>query len=249
MNDKWHNLSSGAEAGAFSQTFWERHKREMESGEFWADRIKGLRGEPVERLRVAIENLPLPAAFKEAAVATRALIRECRKSKEPYDDQLALLYWLAAVYSFAIPFSSRLGEPGYNVLESVPGEVLKGLEFSYKQLGYEKLELLNKTDIKWLIASWGEPDAHSSLHELHQAVWKKYEDALIKERKEENTKFAKEMEALLREDIEPRPKKSAKALPQKQRKSKKRRRKSNTNWVNIAIAVAFLIYIIWNVVR
>ena len=170
MNDKWHNLPSDSLAGAFSQTFWERHKREMEAGQFWADRIKGLRAEPAERLKVAIENLPLPAAFKEAAVAIRALIREYRKSNGAYEDQLALLYWLAAINSFSIPYAVRLREPGYNVLESVPGKVLKGLEFSYKQLGYEKLELLSKTDIKLLTASWGEPDAHSTLHKLHQAV-------------------------------------------------------------------------------
>lgn len=121
MTDKWHNAGSDEDARAFSTEFWNRHRRDIESGQFWADRIKSLRGEPDKRLRLAMENLPLPGAFTEAAIATRALIREARKQGLPYEDHLALLYWLAAISSFGIPYSERLGQPGYNVVEAVPG--------------------------------------------------------------------------------------------------------------------------------
>jgi len=156
-----------------------------------------LRDERDKRLRLAMENLPLPGAFTEAAIATRALIREARKQGLPYEDHLALLYWLAAISSFGIPCSERLGQPGYNVVEAVPGRILKGLPFSYVQLGYEKLDLLNKTDVKWLVECWGEPASHSTLHEMHHDVWREYEEKLVLEKKKQNEQFAAEIEALL----------------------------------------------------
>ena len=129
MNEKWHDQADESSVTGFSHQFWERHRRELETGQFWADRIKGLRGEPAERLKVAIENLPLPGAFREAAIATRALIRECRKKGQPYGEQLALLYWLAAVSSFSIPYSQKLQEPGYNVIDVCPGQSAKRARF------------------------------------------------------------------------------------------------------------------------
>jgi len=174
MSDSWHKTETDVDAEIHSGDFWSHHRDELKSGEFWADRIKKLRGEPVKRLEVALENMPLPASFSEASIATRALIRDKRKQGEAYDEELALLYWLAAINSFSIPYSEVLKEPGYNVMESIPGKKLKGLPFSYKSLGYEKL-LLNKTDIKWLIENWGEPDTHTTLHEMHNDVWVEYE--------------------------------------------------------------------------
>lgn len=197
MTEQWHKIESDEDTQAFSAEFWNRHRMDIESGQFWADRIKALRDDRAERLRLAIENLPLPAAFKEAAIATRALIRDARKQGLPYEDQLTLLYWLAAISSFGVPYSERLGQPGYNVVEAVPGKTLKGLSFSYAQLGYEKLDLLNKTDIKWLVECWGQPESHSTLHEIHLDVWRNYEEKLVLEQKERNEKFASEMKALL----------------------------------------------------
>lgn len=63
-------------------------------------------------------------------------------------------------------------------MELVPGEELKALPFSYANLGYEKLPLLNKTDAKWLTQSWGEPQRHTTLNKVHREIWVKYEDLL-----------------------------------------------------------------------
>ena len=63
------------------------------TGKFWADRIKDLRGEPARRLGLAFENLPLPGAFREASIATRALIRSKRKAGDEFEEELRLLYW------------------------------------------------------------------------------------------------------------------------------------------------------------
>lgn len=196
----WHETVSDLDIDAFSAEFCKRHGREIESDQFWADRIKVLRSDSTERLNLAIENLPLPAAFREAATATRALIREARKHSSPFDSQLTLLYWLAAVFSFGIPYSKKLGLPGYNVMAAVPGAVLKDLSFSYSHLGYEKLTLLSKTDVKWLIECWGQPESHSTLHVMHNDIWRKYEKRLIVKQQERNEKFLSEIKVLLSPD-------------------------------------------------
>ena len=105
------------------------------------------------------------------------------KEKQKFSDELALLYWLAAIDSFSIPYSKLLQQPGYNVIESIPGNVIRILPFSYFELGYEKLSLLNKTDIKWCIEAWGESHAHTTLHEIHNDIWRNYENALLAKQK------------------------------------------------------------------
>lgn len=196
MSESWHKTETDLDAEKHADDFWSRHRDELRSGEFWADRIKKLRGEPVKRLAVALENMPLPASFREAAIATRALIRDKRKQKAPYDEELALLYWLAAINSFSIPYSKILEEPGYNVIELIPGKKLKGLSFSYKSLGYKKLELLNKTDINWLTESWGEPIKHTTLHEMHNDVWVEYELKLKSKRTQRDQEFLENIGAI-----------------------------------------------------
>lgn len=90
---------------------------------------------------------------------------------------------MAAINSFSIPYSDVLQEPGYNVIESMPEKKLKGLLFSYGSLGYEYLSLLNKTDVKWITEQWGEPSRHTTLHEMHNEVWREYEEKLAAKRK------------------------------------------------------------------
>lgn len=226
MSESWHKTETDLDAEKHVGDFWSRHRDELRSGEFWADRIKQLRGEPVKRLAVALENMPLSASFREAAIATRALIRDKRKQKVSYDEELALLYWLAAINSFSIPYSEVLKEPGYNVIESIPGKKLKGLPFSYKSLGYEKLALLNKTDIKWLTESWGEPDEHTTLHQMHNDVWVEYELKLKGKRKQREQEFSKSIGMGSN---------AKHALPEP---SNTRKNSKSTKWV--AVAVIFL---------
>lgn len=174
----WINTLDDGGSEYFSLKFWLDHKIDLTRDKFWADEIKKLKNKPLERLALALRNLPLPAAFQNAAVATRALIREKRKDQQRHEKELQLLYWLAAINSFTIPYSSVLEEPGYNVIESIPGRTISTLSFEYHVLGYEKLELLNKTDAKWLVEAWGAPITHFTLHELHLDIWNHYEDKL-----------------------------------------------------------------------
>ena len=182
---KWLDTTNAKDSRASQSAFWEMLRSDLRRETFWADRIKQFRDQPIERLRLAIDNLPLPAAFREAAVATRALIKRRLKSGEDYTEELALLYWLAAVESFGIPYSEYLRQPGFNVLQSVPGRVIKSLPFTYPQLGYKQLGLLIKTDAKWCVAAWGEPLNHTTLNALHTEVWREYEIAEYKRQERE----------------------------------------------------------------
>lgn len=195
MKEQWLNTTSDSEVEENAMSFWDRHSKELQTGEFWADRIKKFKGEPAKRLLLALENLPLPASFREGAIAIRSIIREKRKVKANYEEELALLYWLAAINSFSIPYSEVLETPGYNVIETIPGAKLKALQFSYNDLGYEALVLLNKTDIKWLIEALGEPKHHSTLHEIHIDLWREYENKLQAKRQRRMTDLLKNIKS------------------------------------------------------
>ena len=147
-------------------------------GVFWADYIKTLKDDPERRLAVARAYLPLPAAFRHAAVALRALIRRRRKDRQQHEDLFAEFYRVAAEYDlrYRTPYIEEIG-PGFNVSRYIPQEVIDATRFPYDQIGYEKLELLTKTDRKWLVEAWGEPSRQSSAQEFHSALW---EDAIRK---------------------------------------------------------------------
>ena len=185
----WIKTETEEQARRSSIRFWNKLSSDLTDETFWADKIKEFRGEPAKRLAMAMDNLPLPAAFREAAIALRAMIRSKRKNGGEFSDELALLYWLAAIDSFSIPYSIELQQPGYNVIESIPGKVIRTLPFSYFELGYEQLELLNKTDTKWCVEVWGLPQEHTTLHEIHLDVWKKYERDLGLDQKADRAKL------------------------------------------------------------
>lgn len=158
----------------------------IESGHFWADRIKKVRDQPKLRLQIALENLPYPAAFKEAAIALRALIMERKKEKLDYEGLLHDLYSLAVVESYSIPYSTKLQMPGFNVVESTPGGLLFNLNYEYETMGFDKLQLLNKTDKKRMVSLWGEPKKHSTMHEMYNFIWVDYENKLSEQQEHKN---------------------------------------------------------------
>ena len=162
---------------------------QIQSGDFWADRRFG--GDYAGRLKNAMENLPLPAAFRDSLIAVRGIIKAHIKAGNPYANELVLLYWLAALESFSMPHSEKLQSPGFNILISIPWNVITSLEFEYSTLGYQDLSL-KKTDIKWLTTAFGEPISHSSLIVMYRHIWDTHEEALV-------TKRALELQELRRD--------------------------------------------------
>lgn len=186
MSVNWLDTSDDTVAMERAHQFWAELKSDVDTNMFWYDRIKKLRNQPSDRLNEALANLPLPAAFRDAATALRVMVREKRKLGKTYEEDISFLYWLAAVESFMLAYAERLKEPGFNVMESAPGKLVGSLPFTYSELGYHKLSLLNKTDCKWIVEAWGEPDSHKTLNEMYQQIWNKYENKLIKDREKSN---------------------------------------------------------------
>lgn len=173
----WFNTTSDEEIE--SDEFWEKFSANVRQGEFWVHEIHRHKNEPYQRLKIALFNLPLPAAFKESAIALRLLIKEKRAKKESFDAELCFLYWLAAVDSFVLPCCKTISMPGFNVIQIIPALKLKKLDFTYQELGYENLTLLNKTDCKWLQEIWGPPITHITLNDLHSDLWDAYEKKTV----------------------------------------------------------------------
>jgi len=46
---------------------------------------------------------------------------------------------------------------------------------------YAELELLSKTDRKWMRGAWGEPQTHTTANHKYRDVWDRYENVLIDE--------------------------------------------------------------------
>ncbi len=172
----WLSSSRTDETGTRTDKFWDDFRRDVQNGEYWADKSKQARANPRERLGIAMKMLPLPEAFRDAALAVRTLIREANKAKEPTDRLVELLYWLAAIASFGIPYAERTRQPGANVMEVASGAEIASLPFTYGELGYTRLDLLTATDRQTIVTAWGEPGEHSTLNELHPELWARYED-------------------------------------------------------------------------
>lgn len=146
---------------------------------FWLAELQRNKANPQKRYESALKGLPYPAAFREAVLGLRAIIREKVKNKQPFEKELTELYKIAVWQSFSMPYAARAKTPGFNILERVPGSLIANLEYDYQDMGYEKLELINKTDAKRLVELWGEPKTHRTLLEVYSNLWDKYEDDYI----------------------------------------------------------------------
>ena len=178
--------------------FWLETKDSIADDTFWADRIKGTHDNPLQRLNLALENLPLPAAFRESAVALRAMVRSKRREQHDYATELKALYELALLYSFLQPdeYCEELQEPSYNVAEAVPKSHYDPFTGDYQTLGYSQLRRLGKTDIKWLVEAWGEPQTHTTIRALQSDRYQEYIDKVKRRRERERERRLLEWDQL-----------------------------------------------------
>jgi len=197
VNKLWIETDIGENYISFTDKILNKAKNEMNgivsvnSDEeiFWADEIKKYKDVPDKRLKIALANLPIPGAFTEAGIALRSLIKIKRKSNYGFEDELIQLYDIACVYSFMLDYSKKLEAPGFNIMERVPGKYLFSLSKEYCVIGYEKLSLLTKTDVKMIKELWGGPKSHQSMNELYAEIWKKYEQELFEEKIKSREEF------------------------------------------------------------
>lgn len=141
----------------------------------WSNYIKKHKQDANKRYEVAQQFLPWPLGFKESVLALRAIIRDKKKANEDYQSELLSLYQLAAWESFCPKQCDKLQQPGFKVFDQTPGGLVTALPVDYKQLGYQHLKLVTKTDAKLLVGLYGEPQQHTTLNQLFQQLWQQAE--------------------------------------------------------------------------
>jgi len=91
----------------------------------------------------------------------RALIRDCKKNKQPCEDLLGVFYSSCVRTDFisSLIISSLFKTDAASYVDI---RELKNVSIDYSEMGYCYIGTLLKTDIKWLIDAFGEPKAHES---------------------------------------------------------------------------------------
>lgn len=186
----WVDTTTDEEARALDRQIWDFATRKEadgtvisqaagpppENGEFWSHTLDRIKDDPDQRYAMARRHLPLPAAWREMAIALRTKIRTARKETKPYEDLLQELHHLAAMSSYA----------GYGIIQRVPYARLAALDLAYDRTGFERLDLLGVTDGKWMRDLWGEPSGHSTAAELYKDMLAADLERLDADRKRED---------------------------------------------------------------
>lgn len=138
-------------------------------GKAWRQQLKKYKDHPTKRLQLAWQNLPYSAAFHEACLALRAILREKNTSDSP---ALPLLYYIAAFHSFIRiePETPR----GDLIAAAFSGKSLLQQPICYQQLGTQALALLNQTDQQRIQKQWGLPAQHQRLADLLPDLHQQY---------------------------------------------------------------------------
>lgn len=99
----------------------------------------------------------------------RPLIREKRKAKEPHQDLLMALYGACVAADLAKSVAFEGTQPHYMV-RFVDLNELQSVKLDYGVMGYQLIESLSKTDVKWLVEAFGEPSEHQSFDALWPSI-------------------------------------------------------------------------------
>lgn len=107
-----------------------------------------------------------PNAAVGVAKALRLVIRERRKAKQPCNDLLCALYNSCVLADFAESLAFE-GMPVHAMTRYVDIRELQGIRIDYLSMGYQCIQALSKTDVKWLVEAFGEPAEYQSF----DVVW------------------------------------------------------------------------------
>ncbi len=121
----------------------------------------------LEQLQMAQEWGPHGAGA--IAKELRSLIRKRRKANEPHQELLRALYGacVAADLSASLKFEGT--QPHY-MARFVDINEIQPVKLDYATMGYQCIESLSKTDVKWLVESFGEPAEHQSFEALYPHI-------------------------------------------------------------------------------
>ena len=111
-----------------------------------------------------------PLQAKALAKEFRAVVRERRKLKQPHEDVLRALYGACVMADFVDSLLFEGYQP-HHMAQFVNAAELQAVQLDYAAMGYQCVEALGKTDIKWLVEAFGEPAEHLSFNAAWPAVW------------------------------------------------------------------------------
>jgi DNA polymerase III subunit epsilon len=111
-----------------------------------------------------------PLRAESLAKELRAVVRERRKLKQPHDDVLRALYGACLLADFVDSLLFEGYQP-HHMAEFVSATELQAIQIDYAATGYQAIQALGKTDIKWLVDSFGEPAEHQSFNAAYPSVW------------------------------------------------------------------------------
>jgi DNA polymerase-3 subunit epsilon len=164
-----HVLSNELPALKTADQWWneDTHKRRRREGSdkayAWLIPFVPLEIAKMEQLQAAQEWGPHGA--EGIAKDLRALIRERRKAKAPYPDLLQALYGVCVVADLAESLAFEGTQPHY-MARFVDTNEFQPVVIDYRTMGYQCIEALSKTDVKWLIEAFGEPAEHQAFDAL-----------------------------------------------------------------------------------
>lgn len=111
-----------------------------------------------------------PLQAKALAKEFRAVVRERRKLKQSHEDVLRALYGACVMADFVDSLLFEGYQP-HHMAQFVSVTELQAVQLDYAEMGYQCIEALGKTDIKWLVEAFGEPAEHLSFNAAWPAVW------------------------------------------------------------------------------
>lgn len=125
---------------------------------FPPETAKSFSDAPEKRYTFSIQYLPMPAAFRHAAIGLREEIRRRKRNNRSFEEPLRELHRLACVQNVMLSgnLPGRWDEP-------MPPSVWESLEFPYDKIGFEELDLLGKRDKERMRKAWGDPQVHRSV--------------------------------------------------------------------------------------
>ncbi|WP_291518718.1 3'-5' exonuclease [Acidovorax sp.] len=152
----------------------EHHKRQLreapEQAVAWAEPFL-----PAELVRAHLTEHALnpwgPLGARELAKALRGLVRERRKQKAPHADMLRALYGACVMADFIDALRFEGSQPHY-MARFVSRADLAAVHLDFSAVGYQCIDALGKTDIKWLVETFGEPAEHVAITAAWPEVWK-----------------------------------------------------------------------------
>ncbi|MCG8337786.1 MAG: hypothetical protein MJE63_25080 [Proteobacteria bacterium] len=156
----------------YSKEFWRQFGIDLVSGDYSSIQTRHLDSITLKVIKEQLEADPDYDSLVAISQHIRASFLDQQEKDERYREYLGLLYWLAAVSSFFFNKNKQYVKP-LNKLNP-PKTSLLTLPFSYHDLGYKELILLEKEDMDALIKTWGRPRNHKTLREIHPNFWQAY---------------------------------------------------------------------------